>query len=257
MIMMIFLFIFSILGVMLFSKVMPHRFGHFFLAIFTLFQVMTLDDWFALVSEVREDKNRPPGEADQSGAMFYFFMLFIMAETMIFINLFIAVIVSNVESVNLEMAQQQRLEQEQQEGDKAAMLGIDPRLLSGAGLGDSLRDAQAASSPGGAEGSKNDTPEGTDLDGTQGSKGLESLEQLHGYEYFHPRDKELLKEYLMLLASADSQMERYSRQMKTMDDLVDIVEKADFLREGVIDIDAEGGAEPQREGDGGEGSFSN
>ena len=44
----------------------------------------------------------------------------------------------------------------------------------------------------------------------------------------------------MLLASADSQFERYSRQMKTMDDLVDIVEKADFLREGVVDLDTEG-----------------
>ena len=55
MIMMIFLIIFSILGVLLFEKVMPDRFGNCYLAAFTLFQVMTLDDWFSFVTQLRSE----------------------------------------------------------------------------------------------------------------------------------------------------------------------------------------------------------
>ncbi len=200
-------------------------------------------------SAMTNSKTLSEGQSDPSVGMFFFLAIFIFCQALIFINLFIAVIVNNVESVSLQMAMEQEREQADKGVDPTA-LGIDPRLLSGTSLENSLRSAPKANamSPftaGGAEGSKSDTPEGMDLLGEQNSKGLASLQQLHGYEYFHPRDKELLKEYLMLLASADSQMERYSRQLKTMDDLVDIVEKADFLREGVIDIDAEGSINPE------------
>ena len=129
-------------------------------------------------------------ETDQSGAMFFFLMCFIIMQTMIFINLFIAVIVNNVESVNVEMSRQRI--QEERDVDNS-LRQIDPRLLSANSVEVRNRKLVGSTSRD-AEGSKTDVPEKSVGNDKTESKGAQSLHQLHGYEYFHPRDKELLME---------------------------------------------------------------
>lgn len=49
---------FAIIGRGLYAEVDPGRFGNLGVACYTLFQLMTLDDWFYMYSEVAE---RHPG----------------------------------------------------------------------------------------------------------------------------------------------------------------------------------------------------
>ena len=50
--------IFAIIGRGLYGEVDPDRFGNLAQACFTLFQLMTLDDWFYMYTDVRD---RHPG----------------------------------------------------------------------------------------------------------------------------------------------------------------------------------------------------
>jgi len=50
--------VFAIIGRGLYAEVDPGRFGNLGVACYTLFQLMTLDDWFYMYSEVAE---RHPG----------------------------------------------------------------------------------------------------------------------------------------------------------------------------------------------------
>ena len=59
-------------------------------AAFTLFQLITLDDWFLMYSEVQQK------HPDYWHILIYL-VTFIVLENFIFINLFIAVIVDNLE----------------------------------------------------------------------------------------------------------------------------------------------------------------
>ena len=51
--------VFAIIGRGLYAEVDPGRFGNLGVACYTLFQLMTLDDWFYMYSEVAE---KHPGE---------------------------------------------------------------------------------------------------------------------------------------------------------------------------------------------------
>lgn len=84
------LYIFAIIGKGLYKDVDPNRFGNIGRASFTLFQLITLDDWFFMYTEVRE---RNPNYWH----ILIYLIAFIVLENFIFINLFIAVIVDNLE----------------------------------------------------------------------------------------------------------------------------------------------------------------
>ena len=40
-------------GTRMFGDIIPHQFGNMYTAVFTLFQVITLDDWFELYDSIR------------------------------------------------------------------------------------------------------------------------------------------------------------------------------------------------------------
>ncbi|XP_065846437.1 cation channel sperm-associated protein 1-like [Oscarella lobularis] len=80
------LYIFAIIGRGLYGDADPARFGNLGRASVTLFQLITLDDWYYAYSE-RDD--------DTQHILLYLF-IFIVLETFIFINLFVAVIVDSL-----------------------------------------------------------------------------------------------------------------------------------------------------------------
>ncbi|XP_059575007.1 voltage-dependent T-type calcium channel subunit alpha-1I [Alligator mississippiensis] len=80
------LFIFSVLLRDLFARSDPERFGHLLDTVFTLFQLLTLDDWSFIYRD-----------SAQQGASYIiiFLMAYILIEYFTFLNLVIAVLVDN------------------------------------------------------------------------------------------------------------------------------------------------------------------
>ncbi|WP_088102391.1 ion transporter [Halalkalibacter urbisdiaboli] len=84
-------YIFAVIGTMLFAQIAPEYFGNLQLSLLTLFQVVTLESWASGVMR--------PIFAEAWWSWPYF-VVFILVGTFIVFNLFIGVIVSNVEKAN-------------------------------------------------------------------------------------------------------------------------------------------------------------
>ncbi|WP_110113135.1 ion transporter [Bacillus sp. CGMCC 1.16541] len=89
----IFFYIFGVSGTMLFANTAPEYFGNLQLSLLTLFQVVTLESWASGVMR--------PIFAVHPWSWIYF-VLFILIGTFIIINLFIGVIVNNMEKANFD-----------------------------------------------------------------------------------------------------------------------------------------------------------
>lgn len=89
----IFFYIFAVIGTMLFSEISPEYFGNLQLTLLTLFQVVTLESWASGVM-------RPLMEFNEW--VWIYFVSFVLVGTFIIFNLFIGVIVNNVEKANKE-----------------------------------------------------------------------------------------------------------------------------------------------------------
>ncbi|XP_019904203.1 cation channel sperm-associated protein 1 [Esox lucius] len=81
-----FLIMFAIIFRELFNVSDPERFGTMFRTVFTLFQVLTLDDW-SLIYTTSRDQGAPH--------IIIFLVLYIVVEYFTFLNLFVAVLVDN------------------------------------------------------------------------------------------------------------------------------------------------------------------
>ena len=87
----------------MFREILPAKFGSMYTASFTLFQLITLDDWFELYDDIRvadaADRELAGSGAKHDGVhpVFLYFFVFIVTENFIFVNLFTAVIVNNLE----------------------------------------------------------------------------------------------------------------------------------------------------------------
>ncbi|ODN04492.1 Cation channel sperm-associated protein 1 [Orchesella cincta] len=84
----LFIFVFAVMGRGLFSEDAPNNFGGLWLSFVTLFQLLTLDDWFELLQRMRQ------GET-QYWIMFIYLFFYIIIENFVFLNLFVAVLVDN------------------------------------------------------------------------------------------------------------------------------------------------------------------
>ncbi|KAL7824859.1 hypothetical protein SRHO_G00343790 [Serrasalmus rhombeus] len=84
--MFLFLFIFAVVFREMFNESDPEHFGSIFRTVFTLFQILTLDDW-SLIYMTSRDNGAPH--------IIYFMSLYILVELFTFLNLFIAVLVDN------------------------------------------------------------------------------------------------------------------------------------------------------------------
>lgn len=86
-------YIFAVIGTMLFQNISPEYFGNLQLSLLTLFQVVTLESWASQVM-------RPI--FDQVWWSWIYFVGFVLIGTFVIFNLFIGVIVSNVEKAENE-----------------------------------------------------------------------------------------------------------------------------------------------------------
>ncbi|WP_017728218.1 ion transporter [Halalkalibacterium ligniniphilum] len=108
-------YIFAVIGTMLFSSVAPEFFGTLQQTLLTLFQLVTLDSWASGVMR--------PISAEMTGAWIYF-VSFILVGTFIIFNLFIGVIVNNVEKANeLELKGEIEEEKEQLQAELSQLRG--------------------------------------------------------------------------------------------------------------------------------------
>ncbi|XP_038046707.1 cation channel sperm-associated protein 1-like [Patiria miniata] len=92
----LFLYMFAVIGRGLYADVDPKRFGNLGSAMFTLFQLLTLDDWFYIYSDAMA---KDPGYFH----IIFYLLLYIAFEYFIFLNLFVAVLVDNFQ-LTLEAA---------------------------------------------------------------------------------------------------------------------------------------------------------
>ncbi|XP_067941552.1 cation channel sperm-associated protein 1-like [Watersipora subatra] len=86
--MLLFMYMFAVIGRGMYAHADPTRFGSLWLALFTLFQLLTLDDWFLIYEDV---VTNDPG----SGHIIVYLIAYIVIEFLIFLNLFVAVLVDN------------------------------------------------------------------------------------------------------------------------------------------------------------------
>ena len=80
------------MAVKLYGGAMPEQFGTLGAAFFTLFQLMTLDDWANIVKPAME----------KHPYALLFFLPFILIATFVVLNLFIGVIVESIQSLRQE-----------------------------------------------------------------------------------------------------------------------------------------------------------
>ncbi|KAI9159449.1 Cation channel sperm-associated protein 1 [Blastocladiella emersonii ATCC 22665] len=80
------LYIFAVVARSLYSGVDQHRFGSMGTTLFRLFSVLTFDDWSSLYIDSR----------DKDATIYFFMFAFVVLEGFILLNLFVAVIVSNL-----------------------------------------------------------------------------------------------------------------------------------------------------------------
>ncbi len=89
----IFFYIYAVIGTMLFSTIAPEYFGQLHDSLLTLFQVITLESWASGVMG--------PILAEDPTSWWYF-VTFIVIGAFVIINLFVGVIVNNVEEASRE-----------------------------------------------------------------------------------------------------------------------------------------------------------
>ncbi|MDQ0339345.1 voltage-gated sodium channel [Caldalkalibacillus uzonensis] len=92
-------YIFAVIGTFLFRDVAPEYFGSLHLSLITLFQVVTLESWASGVMR--------PIMAEVFWSWIYF-VTFILVGTFVIFNLFVGVIVSNVERAETEEAEEEQ-----------------------------------------------------------------------------------------------------------------------------------------------------
>ncbi|SET53404.1 voltage-gated sodium channel [Oceanobacillus limi] len=89
----IFFYIYAVIGTMMFASIAPEYFGSLHDSLLTLFQVITLESWASGVM-------RPILIADP--ASWWYFVTFILVGSFVIVNLFVGVVVGNVEEANRE-----------------------------------------------------------------------------------------------------------------------------------------------------------
>ncbi|XP_069326760.1 cation channel sperm-associated protein 1 [Eulemur rufifrons] len=187
------LFLFSVVLRALFRKSDPKRFQSIFTTIFTLFTMLTLDDWSLIYIDSR---------AQGAWYIVPILMIYIIIQYFIFLNLVIAVLVDNFQMAllkGLEKVKQERATQVQE------------KLLE-----DSLTELKQAE------------PEGELSEGTMKKQLLEKK-----FGAMTEKQQELLFHYLQLVAGVENQQQKFRSQAFIIDEIIDVTFEAgeeDFRR---------------------------
>jgi voltage-gated sodium channel len=133
-------YVFAVMATKLFGAVDEDAFGTLGASLFTLFQLMTLDDWANIVKPAMEE----------SGWALLFFMPFIIVSTFVVLNLFIGVIVESIQTLREQRADAkaehvaEEARERRQDADMATLLAELRALRAEVAA---LRQAQPNSTP--------------------------------------------------------------------------------------------------------------
>ena len=192
----IIMYVFAIIGVNLFGNVLPHQYGTIGKAVFTLFQLITLDDWSRYKSMAYEK--------DPNTLITPYMIIFILLETFIGINLFIAVIVNNLEKAQIR--QKQRIKHD---AEQKAKLAMKEQLSAG------------------AQATKQEIKKETYDESSDEEKGAEqeinriNVDEIINDETMTYWERQLQPKLLTLLASLDHKTYLYYHNQENLDHLVD------------------------------------
>ena len=118
-IMLLFFYVFAVVGTHLYSATFPQWFGNLGESMYSLFQIMTLESWsMGIVRPVM----------DQHPYAWAFFVTYILVTTFTMLNLFIAIIVNAMHSDVDQTAEANR--QEMKEALQAELRAMEQRLLA-------------------------------------------------------------------------------------------------------------------------------
>lgn len=209
------MYIFAIIGVSLYAEVLPERFGRIDVSLFSLFQMLTLDDWFGLYDDGRRE----------APTMIVFLVTFIVFESLILLNLFVAVIVSNLEQQQRRtMAESKRWEEEAR---RRRIRKANELAPAGAGARDGA--GRGANTSGGLELAPGGSPDGAERNGGElpGGGGGGGMWAASAAQWSRT---------MTLLASLDSTLANDLSLHKISADLVDLASRSDTLRARGVDV---------------------
>lgn len=87
-------YIYGVLGTVFFANISPQHFGALHKTILTLFKIVTLEGWLEIMESV----------ASLGSLVYLYFISFIVLGTFVILNLFIAIIVNNLDTIKKEDA---------------------------------------------------------------------------------------------------------------------------------------------------------
>ncbi|XP_057316449.1 cation channel sperm-associated protein 1-like isoform X1 [Hydractinia symbiolongicarpus] len=190
----LFLCMFAVIGRGLFYKVAPSRFGSILRAIYTLFQLITLDDWYYMYTDVVN------ANSDYTFIIIYL-IIYIVLENFIFLNLFVAVLVDNFQRT-LTAAEARKKEKNKHRTLFVAEENADD-------------DGSVSIFSNQNEETSDSTPEYWIH--------LPVIEDFYSVDEIScKRDRELLSDYFKFLSTMEYNMHQTQIQQRLLDELVDI-----------------------------------
>merc|ERR1711962_377613 len=190
---------FAVIGRGLFAQLAPKKFGNLGYALVTLFQLVTLDDWFAVYLD---HDPLPTCENPQALAivLILFMVIYIFLQYFIILNLIVAVIVDNFQRTLADAEESEK----KSEGRRTAI------FVNG----------------GTEEQSVNNCTDDVSLG--MGAESESTIERPAIEEFYNeedvpdPRDRQLLHNFYNNLAMLEYNIHQSHVQQKLIDDLVDI-----------------------------------
>ncbi|XP_068682482.1 cation channel sperm-associated protein 1-like [Montipora foliosa] len=196
----LFLYMFAVIGRGLFYEVAPGRFGSLGKAFFTLFQLITLDDWFFMYSDVVA---KSPGHS----YIILYLIVYIVLENFIFMNLFVAVLVDNFQRT-ITAVEVKPLKKHSGMQIKSVFNDV-PLSDHGAPTVYSFSDDF-------------DEFEDDEDEEDEEIRIIKRVEDYYPENKFSERERVLIHDYFTLLASLEYNMQEVQKVQKLMNDLVDI-----------------------------------
>ncbi|CAH1263170.1 CATSPER1 [Branchiostoma lanceolatum] len=195
----LFLYMFAVIGRGLYAGIYGEngRFDNLAIAMFTLFQLLTLDDWYYIYSDAVDND---PGQWH----IFLYLFLYIIMEYFIFLNLFVAVLVDNFQLTLKDHAEARKHKKKHKHADD--------------------EDSDDDWYDDDYESSSYDESEEEDV------LHLHKKKTINNYypEGYTTREKELMTRSFQLLASLEYNNHILKNQMTTVDNFIDLVVEEDM-----------------------------
>eukprot|EP00794_Sanderia_malayensis_P019790 gene19791-21730_t len=203
---------FAVVGRGLFYGVAPNRFGTLGRAFITLFQLITLDDWYYVYSEVIK---KEPGHA----FIIMYLILYIVLENFIFMNLFVAVLVDNFQRAFTEAEGGRRRKDNSNSNKQRTLFRVELED------NDNSEDgffSETSSEEEDEEGNTSHKHHHRHHHHNHEEVTLKDIEEYYPFPKYSKKEQELLQEHFTLLGMLEFNVHQSKIQQKLLDDLVDI-----------------------------------